>query len=106
MKKPVMSETAWADPYDPEQGKGDPPPAEQVTNPGRHHVQEWITNNARVQKDRRARYLRDLGGRERDARRIPPPEAQLSGRTSKSSSRIRFPSAQFRANFDLIDWSR
>ena len=104
MSKPIRATTDWAEPYEPDRGSGDPPPAEQITRPGRHHAQDWIKNNAEVQQDRRARYLRNYGGRKKDARRIPPDEAQLSARTSKSSSKIRFPSAAFRRNYDLIRW--
>ena len=106
MSKPLRATTDWSEPYEPDRGKGDPPPAEQITRPGRHHAQEWVAKNAEIQKDRKARYLRNYGGREMDRRRIPPPEAQLSSRTSKSASKIRFPSATFRRNFDLIDWRK
>ena len=78
----------------------------QITAPGRHHLQDHLGRTKQEQGEYRAKVLRDMGGRKRDARRIPPPEYQLSGRTSKSSSRIRFPSSLFRKMFTLVDWSR
>ncbi len=90
---PVKATTEWVDPEAPEV-KG-----EAISKAGRHHGAEYIARSREQNKEDRARYLRNYGGRERDPRRIPPPEAQLSGRTDKSSSRIRFPSEAFRRNY-------
>ena len=77
----------------------------QITPPGKHYLQDHLDHTKQEQTEYRAKVLRDMGGRKRDARRIPPAEYQLSGRTSKSSSRIRFPSQLFRERYGLIDWS-
>jgi hypothetical protein len=105
MTKPIATTTDWAEPFHPGQESAPRVPVEQVTQPGRHEGADFVARNHEIQADRRARYLRDYGGRERDPRRVPPPEHQLSGRTSKSASRIRFPSEQFRRNYAEIDWS-
>lgn len=96
MKKPARVKTEWTDAYEPGESSG--PPMEQVTAPGAHAGSEFIERNHKVQEERRARYRRDYKGK------IPPAQYQLSARTSKSSSRIRFPSEKFRRNIDLIDW--
>lgn len=59
-----------------------------------------------AERDRRARYLRDFGGRDRDARRVPTPEYVDSGRTPKSSSKVRVPSEAFRKGYIGIRWDR
>jgi hypothetical protein len=105
MKKPVSSTVEWQDPVE-DITQASSMKGEQITRSGTHHVKHWIDENHEIQEDRRARYLRNYGGRERDPRKIPPPEAQLSGRTSKSASRVRFPSRAFRENLAKIDWEQ
>jgi hypothetical protein len=99
MKNPVSVKTGWQD--DVPSG-----PAEQVSSPGKHHLADFVATNAESNAEKRAKTLRDLGGPERDRRRIPPRALQTSGRSDKSSSRVRIPSEAFRRNLDLIDWSR
>ena len=100
MTKPVNASVAWEHP------EADEPVGEQITKRGQHHVANYVEKKKRENAEQRERYLRDLGGKERDRSRIPPPQYAESGRTWKSSSHIRFPSRAFRANFDLIDWGR
>ena len=98
MKKPINTTVEW------KSEDSEEPLGEQITKRGRHHVAEFVSRKAEENKERRAKYLRDLGGRERDTRRIPPPEFADSGRTDKSSSKVRFPSRAFLRNWELIDW--
>lgn len=102
MKPPAKIEVDWTTPYEPGAAE---PPMEQITKPSGHGGADFIARNHEVQQERRERYLRDYGGRERDARRIPPPEFQGSGKSYKAGSRIRYPSRKFLENFSLIDWS-
>ena len=97
---PVKATTEWVDPDAPEV-KG-----EVISKAGRHHGRDYIERSKERNAEDRARYLRNYGGRKKDPRRIPPPEAQLSGRTSKSSSKIRFTTSLFRKNYALIRWDR
>jgi hypothetical protein len=77
-------------------------PGEMVTKPGRHPLRSRVNQYADEENERSEKYLRDRGGRERDPRRVPTASQVDSGRTDKSSSKIRFPSRAFRANFDRI----
>jgi len=96
----VKATTEWAEP------EADEVKGEVIGKAGRHHGAEYVQRSKEQNKEDRARYLRNYGGREKDRRRIPPPEAQISGRTHKSSSRIRFGTTLFRKNYDLIRWDR
>jgi len=98
MKPPITATVDWK-PED-----ADEPIGEQITKRGRHHVQEYVARKAEENQEQRAKWLRDLGGRDRDTSRIPRPEHAESGRTFKSSSKIRYPSRTFRRNYDLINW--
>ena len=89
---PVRMKADWVD-SDAEESVG-----EQVTRRGRHHVQEFVDRKKEENSERRAKYLRDAGGN------IPPPEHQESGRTWKSSSKVRFPSRAYRRGYELVDW--
>jgi hypothetical protein len=97
---PVKATTEWVEPDAPEIR------GEVVSKAGRHHGAEYVQRSKERNREDRARYLRNYGGRERDARRIPPPEHQLSGRTSKSSSKIRFATQAFRRGYRRIDWRK
>ena len=79
-------------------------PGEVITKPGRHPLAGRAKRFAAEERERREKYARDFGGRERDLRRVPNAAQVDSGRTWKSSSKIRFPSRAFQANYSLIDW--
>jgi len=98
MKPPVTATVDWK-PED-----ADEPTGEQITKRGKHHVANFVEKKRQENVEHRERYLRDLGGKERDRKRIPPPEFASSGRTDKSSSKVRFPSRAFLRNWELIDW--
>lgn len=98
MKKPINTTVEWK-PEDAEEAFG-----EQITKRGRHHMQEFVSRKAEENQEQREKWMRDLGGKERDRKRIRPPEFATSGRTDKSSSKIRFPSRAFLRNWELIDW--
>lgn len=104
-KKPVERTQAWEKPVETseqvEQGT-DLIPGEYITKAGQHHVKNYIEKTRQQNIERREKYLRDLGGRDRDPRRIPPPSEQLGPQTWKSVSKIRTPSRAFRANYDSV----
>jgi hypothetical protein len=100
MKKPVNATVEWK-PEDAEEPLG-----EQITKRGRHHMQEFVEKKRLENSEQRKKWLRDLGGRDLDERRIPRPENSDSGRTWKSSSRVRFPSRAFREGYLEIRWDR
>lgn len=97
-KKPVTLDAQWAD-ADMAESVG-----EQITKRGRHHVADFVERKKEENAERNARYLRDYGGRDLDPRRVPRPDQVESGRTWKTESKIRFPSAAYRAGYGLIDW--
>ena len=94
MKKPVEITADWTE------SDAEESPGEAITKRGQHHLANFVAKKREENAERRAKDLRDYRGE------IPPPEYQESGRTWKSSSRIRRPSALFRRNFEAIDWSR
>ena len=77
-------------------------PGEVLTKPGRHPLAGRAKHFAEEERERQAKHLRDFGGRERDARRVPNAAQVDSGRTWKSSSQIRFPSRAFRENYEKV----
>ncbi len=105
--KPVTSSVEYGDPV--ETMTPDAPgeiQGERITRSGGHYVQQFVDKKKNEHAEDNARALRNFGGRDLDTRRVPPPEHQLSGRTWKSSSKIRFPSKLFRENLSKIDWSK
>jgi len=82
-EKPIKTTTEWTDPNAAEV-KG-----EVIGKAGRHHGAEYIQRSKEANAEYRAKILRDMGGRKRDRRRIRPQEYAESGRTWKSSSKIR-----------------
>ena len=93
-QKPMTITPEWVD-SDAEESVG-----EQITKRGQHHLQNFVERKRQENAERRAKYTKDYHGD------IPPPEAQLSTRTWKSSSQIRYPSRLYRERYALIDWGR
>ena len=96
---PVKATTEWVDSDAPEV-KG-----EVISKTGRHHGRDYIERSKEANAEYRAKILRDMGGRKRDRRRIRPQEYAESGRTWKSSSKIRFASPAYRRGYARINWS-
>jgi hypothetical protein len=94
MKKPVQLEHAWVDPGAEEGGTQLTPPRQGEGILGR--AQKIRCEHLEAT----AKYKRDHGGV------IPPPELQLSNRTIKGASRVRFPSEAFRRGYEAIRWDR
>lgn len=61
------------------------------------HLRNWLEKRQDEHKEDIAREVKKHG-------QVRPPEAQVSSKTHKSYSKIRFSSPGYRMNFEKINW--